>query len=276
MRIIQVSDTHLSASHEHFSHNNRIVSQWLSEQNVDLIVHTGDLGMDSAGTLEDLQLAADWLSGFAAEIVCVPGNHDVGDRIAVKPSQPVNDARLTQWRDLIGPDYWSLDQGGWRLIGLNAMLFDTDHPAEEQQFAWLEATLSTRLPVAIFLHKPLFVEHDEEGPRGYWTVPPAPRRRLLSLLHSANVKLIASGHLHIHRERAFGDIMHVWGPAASFVCGESQEDLGGVRQLGVMEHLFEGDRVTSRFIRPDGLEDLLIDPVQHEIYPRDEANEAAK
>jgi 3',5'-cyclic AMP phosphodiesterase CpdA len=276
MRVIQVSDTHLSASHEHFSNNNRAVTRWLCAQQADLIVHTGDLGMDCAGTLEDLHLAADWVSGFATELVCVPGNHDVGDRIAVKPSQPVNDERLAQWRDVIGPDYWSLDQGGWRLIGLNAMLFDTGHPAEEQQFSWLETTLSTRLPAAVFLHKPLFVEHRDEGPRGYWTVPPEPRRRLLSLLDQANVKLIASGHLHIHRERAFGDTTHVWAPAASFVCGESQEDLGGSRQLGVMEHLFEGDSVTSRFIRPDGLEDLLIDPVQHAIYPRDEATEAAK
>ena len=276
MRVIQVSDTHLSASHEHFSQNNQAVTQWLCAQQADLIVHTGDLGMDCAGTLEDLHLAADWISSFATELVCVPGNHDVGDRVSVKPSQPVNDARLAQWRDVIGPDYWSLDLGGWRLVGLNAMLFDTGHPAEEQQFTWLETTISTSLPVAVFLHKPLFVEHREEGPRGYWTVPPQPRRRLLSMLDQANVKLIASGHLHIHRERAFGDTTHVWGPAASFVCGESQEDLGGVRRLGVMEHLFEGDSVTSRFIRPEGLEDLLIDPVQHEIYPRDEANEAAK
>jgi alkaline phosphatase D len=276
MRIIQVSDTHLSASHEHFSQNNRVVSRWLSAQKADLIVHTGDLGMDCAGTLEDLHVAADWLSGFAAEIVCVPGNHDVGDRVAVKPSQPVNDVRLTQLRDVIGPDYWSLDQGGWRLIGLNAMLFDTAHPAEEEQFAWLANTISTSLPVAVFLHKPLFIDHREEGPRGYWTVPPEPRRRLLALLDQAHVRLIASGHLHIHRQRAFGDTMHVWGPAASFVCGESQEDLGGARQLGVVEHLFDGDSVTSRFIRPDGLEDLLIDPVQHVIYPRDTTHEAAQ
>ena len=275
MRIIQVSDTHLSASHEHFSQNNRVVSQWLSAQKADLIVHTGDLGMDCAGTLEDLHLAADWIGNFATEIVCVPGNHDVGDRIAIKPSQPVNDARLAQWRDLIGPDYWSLDQCGWRLIGLNAMLFDTAHPEEERQFAWLEHTISTGSPVAIFLHKPLFVEDRAEGPCGYWTVSPEPRRRLLDLLDRANVKLIASGHLHIHRQRAFGATSHVWGPAASFVCGESQEDLGGSRQLGVVEHLFDGDSVTSRFIRLDGLEDLLIDPVQHEIYPKDPAHEAA-
>jgi 3',5'-cyclic AMP phosphodiesterase CpdA len=276
MRIIQISDTHLSANHDFFHANNHAITKWLADQQADLIVHTGDLGMDCAGTLEDLHVAADWLSGFAAEIVCVPGNHDVGDRVAVKPSQPVNDVRLTQWRDVIGPDYWSLDQGGWRLIGLNAMLFDTAHPAEEEQFAWLANTISTSLPVAVFLHKPLFIDHREEGPRGYWTVPPEPRRRLLALLDQTHVRLIASGHLHIHRQRAFGDTMHVWGPAASFVCGESQEDLGGARQLGVVEHLFDGDSVTSRFIRPDGLEDLLIDPVQHVIYPRDTTHEAAQ
>jgi len=276
MRIIQVSDTHLSASHLHFSQNNLAVTQWLEAQQADLIVHTGDLGMDCAGGLDDLHFAADWISGFAAEMVCVPGNHDVGDRVEIKPSQPLNDARLAQWRDLIGPDYWSLDRGGWRIIGLDAMLFDTGHPEEQHQFEWLEATISTQLPVAVFLHKPMFIDHREEGPRGYWTVPPEPRRRLLNLLDRANVKLVASGHLHIHRERAFGPTTHVWGPAASFVCGESQEDLGGVRQLGVMEHLFDGDNVTSRFIRPAGLEDLQIDPVQHIIYPRDPTHEVAE
>jgi len=40
--------------------------------------------------------------------------------------------------------------------------------------------------------------------------------------------------------------------------------------------VFDGDSVTSRFIRPDGLEDLLIDPVQHVIYPRDTTQEAAQ
>jgi 3',5'-cyclic AMP phosphodiesterase CpdA len=276
MRIIQVSDTHLSERHAHFSRNSEAISDWLGNQRPDLIVHTGDLGMDCAGSLEDLHLASDWISGFSTEVLCVPGNHDVGDHIAIKPTQPVNDVRLAQWRDLIGPDYWSMDQGGWRLIGIDAMLLGTGHPEEEAQFSWLESVVSTSLPIATFLHKPLFINHREEGACGYWTVSPEPRHRLLALLDRANVGLIASGHLHIYRERLFDTTSHVWGPAASFVCGDSQEDLGGVRRLGVVEHLFDNDRVTSRFIRPDGLDDLQIDPVQHIVYPPSDPSEAAR
>lgn len=267
MRIIQISDTHLSADHNFFHNNNLAITQWLADQQADLIVHTGDLAMDAAGTLEDLHLAVDWLGQFASEVVVVPGNHDVGDRINIKPTQPVNDERLSQWRDMIGPDYWSLDREGWRLIGLNAMLFDTGHASEEAQFEWLQKAIATNNPIAVFLHKPLFIEHRNEGPRGYWTVTPEPRKRLLALLDQANVKLIGSGHLHIHRNVVVDGINHVWGPAASFVCGDSQEDLGGNRLLGVIEHCFSDDSVESRFIRPEGLEDLTIEPVQHYIYP---------
>ena len=179
----------------------------------------------------------------------------------------MNDERLDQWRKMIGPDYWAMDRDGWRLIGLNAMLFDTGHHAEEQQFVWLETAIHTTSPVAVFLHKPLFVDHRDEGPRGYWTVKPEPRKRLLDLLDRADVKLIGSGHLHIHREVTIDGTSHVWSPAASFVCGDSQEDLGGHRHLGVIEHHFTADTVTSRFIRPEGLEDLTIEPVQDRIYP---------
>ena len=103
--------THVSARHQHFPENNRVLCSWLCAQKADLFVHTSDLGMDSAGTLEDLHLAAEWILGFAAESVCVPGNYDVGDRVEIMPTQPVNNARLTKWRDLIGPDDWSRDQG---------------------------------------------------------------------------------------------------------------------------------------------------------------------
>jgi len=267
MRIIQISDTHLSAEHDFFHANNHAITQWLADQQADLIIHTGDLAMDGAGTMDDLHRAVDWMGQFASELVVVPGNHDVGDRISIKASQPVTNERLDQWRSMIGPDYWSLDRGGWRLIGLNAMLFDTGHEAEEEQFAWLENAVDTSSPVAVFLHKPLFVDHRDEGPRGYWTVTPEPRKRLLALLDQADVKLIGSGHLHIHREVEIDGTSHVWGPAASFVCGDSQEVLGGHRHLGVIEHHFTADTVTSRFIRPEGLEDLTIEPVQDRIYP---------
>ncbi len=270
MRIIQISDTHISRRHDFFAGNVAAIAAWLAAHPADLVVHTGDLAMDGAGDAGDLDAGAAWLAGLDTDVACVPGNHDVGDLTTIKPSQTVDDARLDLWRSHVGADRWSLDRSGWRLIGLNAMLFGSGHAEEERQFAWLEATLAAAggSPVAVFLHKPLFVTHPDEPARGYWTVAPAPRARLLALLDAAPVRLIASGHLHIDRHASFGAAAHVWGPAASFVCGESQEDLGGVRRLGLVEHVFHADHVESRFIRPPGLDDLTIEPVQHILYPR--------
>jgi alkaline phosphatase D len=268
LRIIQVSDTHHSVEHHHFKDNTDHLASALAAETVDLIIHTGDLSMDGAGQTSDLELAKQWNSQLPAEVLSMPGNHDVGDLSSNRPTQPVNDSRLGHWRDVIGPDYWVRDIGGWRIVGLNAMLLGTGHGAEEQQSAWLATVLNADQPIAVFLHKPLCIDHVAEAPRGYWTVPPDPRARLLGLLAGQPVKLIASGHLHIQRQKTIDGINHVWAPAASFVVGASQEDLGGERRLGYVEHIFGKDSVESRFIRPDAMEERVIDSVGREIYPR--------
>lgn len=267
MRVVQVSDTHISRNHRYFEANNERIAAHVAALKPDLIVHTGDVSMDGAGDVRDLELARRWVEALPAETLAVPGNHDVGDLPAIKATQPVDDARLAAWRGTFGDDRWSRDIVGWRLIGLNAMLFGTDHAQEQQQFEWLAPLLVTEKSIALFMHKPLCVADPSEPACGYWTVSPQPRRTLLELLDPAPVRLVATGHLHIHRQAQIGGISHLWGPAASFVCGSSQEDLGGERRLGLIEHTFSEDGVTSRFVRADGLEDLLIEPVQHMIYP---------
>jgi len=124
------------------------------------------------------------------------------------------------------------------------------------------------MPIALFMHKPLCIDDVSEGARGYWTVAPEPRHRLLALVAAAPVRMIATGHLHIHRQAEIGGIDHVWGPAASFVCGDSQEDLGGARRLGIIEHVFSADGVASHFLRTEDLEELQIEPVLERIYPK--------
>lgn len=266
MRIVQISDTHLSVEHPHFAANNAALKAHLAGLKPDLIVHTGDLSMDGAAHRRDLQLARTWNDELPAEVLSIPGNHDVGDLISNRPDQPVNDERLRQWRDIIGPDWWVHDQGGWRLIGLNAMVLGSGHEDEEAQYAWLESVLDDAKPVALFLHKPLCIDTLNEGPRGYWTVPPAPRARLLSLLAGKPVQLIGSGHLHIQRQRTIDDVHHVWSPAGSFVVGDMQEDLGGERVLGYVEHTLGDTHMESRCVRPDGMKEAPLDPVRDVIY----------
>ncbi len=266
-RVLQVSDTHLSARHDHFAANVEAVGRHLAASRPDLVVSTGDLCMDGAGAVADLDRAAEWYRGLGAPVRAVPGNHDVGDTPAIRADQPVDDDRLAAWRRRFGDDFWSVDVEDWRLVGLDAMLFATGHPEEERQYAFLVEAAATDRRLALFLHKPLFVDRPDEGPRGYWSVPPAPRARLFAAIGAADLGLVASGHLHIFRARRIDGVDHVWGPSAAFVCGPIQEDLGGERVIGLVEHVFAGREVVSRFLRPDGVADTPLDPVHDEIYP---------
>ncbi len=267
MRILQISDTHLSRRHLHFARNAEVLAAWVRGHRPDLVINTGDASMDGAMELDDLEYTAEWHGALGAPVRAVPGNHDVGDIASIRPDQVIDAPRLDAWRRIMGPDRWSVDIPGWRLIGLNGMLLGSDHPEEAAQHAWLEEAVQVDRRIALFLHKPFFIEHPEEGPRGYWTVLPEPRRRLMDLLASASLKLVASGHLHGWRQESRDGVDYVWAPSGAFVVGAMQEDLGSERRLGAVEHVFTPEGVTSRFVTTDGFEDLLIDPVVREIYP---------
>lgn len=134
MRLLQISDTHLSARHDAFRDNAEAFASWVASQHADLVVHSGDLAMDGAGDAADLHHAMDWIRSLDREVLIVPGNHDVGDTAAIRPDQTVDDARLAAWRDIVGPDRWVRDAAGSRLIGLNAMLLGSGHAEEEHHF----------------------------------------------------------------------------------------------------------------------------------------------
>lgn len=267
-RVLQISDTHLSVRHDHFASNVEVIRLHVAAAAADLVINTGDLCMDGAGDARDLAVAADWHASLGAPVRAVPGNHDVGDIAAIRPDQLVDDARLAAWRARFGADFWSLDVEDWRLVGLNAMLLGSGHPEEERQYAFLAVAAATDRRLALFLHKPLFIESADEGPRGYWTVKPGPRARLLTAIGTADLGLVASGHLHIARARRIDGVDHVWGPSAAFVCGAIQEELGGERVIGLVEHVFAGREHASRHLRPEGVADMPLDPVHDEIYPR--------
>lgn len=278
MRIIQISDTHISRRHPLFADNVAVVRAWLERTPCDLVVNTGDLSMDGASEAEDLADAAAWHEGLGVPFLAVPGNHDVGDVAELRSDQMLDDARLARFRELVGADAWVREIAGWRLVGLDAMLLGTGHPEEERQFEWLAETLSGQAPTALFLHKPLFVDDPGEGPRGYWTVRPEPRRRLLDLLRGVDLRLVASGHLHVARLRVFDGVPHVWAPSAAFVCGPIQgDDIPGERRIGAVIHDFDETTIASRivFLDGEGAENRVIDPHIAAIYPAPAAREAA-
>ena len=151
MKIIQITDTHLSPSKPHFNGNWEPLRDWILQTGADLIIHTGDLTVDGADHEDDIAFSLELMRQLPMPVLIVPGNHDVGHLPG--SAQPVDAARLERWRRLAGPDYWVSDHGSWRLIGLNSLLFG--HGDTEEDGAVLLAGRgvgSTRRPARRDLH----------------------------------------------------------------------------------------------------------------------------
>ncbi|WP_025090518.1 metallophosphoesterase family protein, partial [Brucella intermedia] len=152
MRIVQITDTHLSPIKPHFNRNWEPLVAWIDQQKPDLIIHTGDLTVDGADVEADLLFCRACLNELPARVLTLPGNHDIGH--LPESHQPVNAQRLMRWRRHIGPDRWAENFGNWRIIGLNSLVIGSGEAEEAEQFQWLEDELknSDGKPVAVFAH----------------------------------------------------------------------------------------------------------------------------
>jgi 3',5'-cyclic AMP phosphodiesterase CpdA len=274
VRVVQITDTHLSPGKRHFAPNWAPLADWIHSVRPDLVVHTGDLSVDGADVEADLIHCAELLRALPCPVLSVPGNHDVGDLPGTR--QPVDAERLDRWRRIVGPDRWVHDQPGWRLIGLNSQVIGAGSDEEMAQFAWLEGLLdaSEGRGVVVFTHKPVFVDRPDEGDTGYWSLRPTPRRRLLDLLERHGVALVASGHLHRAWTGSHAGTRYLWAPASSFTVGPMERDMPGERILGAVIHTLD-ETVSSEIVALPTLQPFVIDDVIHEVYPRHVPAEAA-
>jgi 3',5'-cyclic AMP phosphodiesterase CpdA len=267
VRVIQITDTHLSRTKPHFAQNWPTLAAWVRSRRPALVIHTGDVTVDGAGQEDDMVVCAAALGEFGAPALCVPGNHDVGE--ARHAFQPVNTERIARWRRHFGPDHWFHDIEGWRLVGLDSLLFGSGEPEEERQFDWLEAAMRSAgdRRLAWFMHQPLFVDEPEEGDAGYWAIGPEPRARLLDLARR-RVALVASGHVHRALDRSLGGARYIWAPSAGFVCGPVlQPEMVGELRLGAVLYEFAPDGFEASIEDIAGLRPFVIDDVVHEVYP---------
>ena len=267
MKIIQITDTHVSPGKPHFNGNWEPLARWINDSGADLVIHTGDLSVDGADEDEDLVFSMDLMRQVAVPMLIVPGNHDVGHLPG--SAQPVNAERLARWRRLVGPDRWVEDRGNWRLIGLNSQLMGFEDGEDEAQFEWLETTLASRgdRRVAIFAHKPLFVDTPDEGDTGYWSVRPNQRQRLYDLIAAHDVALFGSGHLHWAWKGGFKTTSTVWAPPAAFILDKMEREMPGERFVGAAIHTF-GDDVTTELVAVPGMTAYFLDDVVEEVYPQ--------
>jgi 3',5'-cyclic AMP phosphodiesterase CpdA len=268
LRVIQISDTHLSRQKPHFAGNWPPLAAWIAAERPDLVIHTGDLTVDGADTEDDLSHCAALMRDLGVRFRALPGNHDVGD--ARHRHQPVDAARLARWQRHFGPDHWVDDAEDWRLIGIDAMLIGSGEPEEVAQLAWLEEMMAAAdgRRLAWFLHKPLFLDRPDEGDTGYWSVKPEPRRPLLALLRRHRVALVASGHLHKARDFVDNGTRYLWAPSSAFLCGPSvQAEMPGDKRLGAVSYRFETADFRAEIVDVPGLIEHWIDDLIEEVYP---------
>jgi len=275
--ILQVTDSHLSSRKDFFRDNFERIRAIVEAAPPELTVASGDLSLDGADHGEDLAFAATALGRFPGPLMALPGNHDTGSHIHTMPKQPFDDARLARFQAHCGAGRGLHDLPGWRIIGLNSEVMGTGHPEEVAQARFIAEAADTagERRIALFLHKPVFVTGLDDQTFDYWSVPPHARAVLAPLLEHPGLRLVASGHLHLHHEFTRGRVAYVWAPPLSFVVEEEdQRGLPGARHCGALLHHLQEDHVETELLRPDGMEDMLLGPIRHLTYPRPAAAKA--
>jgi alkaline phosphatase D len=122
--------------------------------------------------------------------------------------------------------------------------------------------------IALFLHKPVFVTEPGDPTFDYWSVPPQARAALAPLLDHPGLRLVASGHLHLHHGFTRGRVAFAWAPPLSFIVNPAEQPgLPGERVCGALLHRLHADGVETVLLAPDGMEVPSLDNIRTETYP---------
>ncbi len=270
-----VADSHLSRRAAEAERNWSAVVDHVRRTGPELVVHVGDLSLDGAHDAGDLDYARAHLDRLApTPWVAVPGNHDIGDNPipGADPTDVVTEERLGPWTRWVGPHWWATDVGDWRLVGVNAQLFGSGLPAEDQQWTWLEgvvgASATRERPLALVSHKPLQASDEELATAPPVRFVPTPARdRLRDLLDDVRVNpLVVSGHVHQFRSLDLDGTSHVWAPTTWAILPDSWQATIGTKRCGVV-HLELSDTVAHRLVEPDGLRQLVVGEDTPLYYP---------
>jgi 3',5'-cyclic AMP phosphodiesterase CpdA len=221
-RLTQISDTHLARRLTKLTDNFHRVSEHINANRPDLVINSGDLAFDGPTNRDDLEFARELHDALPAPCRYLPGNHDIGDnptQVGPVPPQPATEQNRQTFLAVFGEDRWRFEAAGWCFIGLNSMILNTGLASEAEQFDWLASQLSATggKPVALFLHKPLFLNSPDDPELAATSiryVPMLVRSRLIEMLRAVDLRLVASCHVHQRRDFTYSRVRHVWAPSA--------------------------------------------------------------
>lgn len=269
MRLVVVSDSHLSPLSPAADRNWAAVVDHVATVRPDLVVHGGDLAASAGGDPLTLAHARHRLDELAVPWRVVPGNHDVGnpwdDRDRVIEARGAYEAAVGErfWWSDHDQDHGAGDQGagpsGWRLVGLDSQALVTGHPDDEDDWSWLARALDTDRPVALFQHRPLAPTSPTERDTDRRYLPEPHRARFRRMLADSTVRLVVSGHVHQWRDQVIDGIRHVWAPSTWASITDSFQPVIGTKVVGLIE-VDLGDDVDVALVVPDGTTQLVHDP----------------
>jgi 3',5'-cyclic AMP phosphodiesterase CpdA len=266
-RLTQISDTHLSRNFAKLTDNFHRVGEHIDTNRPDLVINTGDVSWDGPTSRADLEFAKELHDALPADCRYLPGNHDIGDNptaVGVTPPCLATEARRDAFVSVFGEDRWQFEAASWRFIGLNSLIMNTGIPSEAEQEDWLTAQLAgaNRKPVALFLHKPLFLnvpDDPEQVGTSFRFIPQPVRARLAALLGEYDIRLVASGHVHQRRDFTYGRTRHIWAPSVGFIVPDRMQEVIGKKETGLVEFRFRPESFEVRHVRASGQVDVNLD-----------------
>jgi 3',5'-cyclic AMP phosphodiesterase CpdA len=241
-RLTQISDTHLSRSARfaRLTENFHRVSEHINAVRPDLVINSGDVSWDGPTSRDDLDYAKGLHAALPVNCRYLPGNHDIGDNptaVGEPPSHRANEKDRAAFVDAFGEDRFQFEAAGWYFVGLNSLIMNTAIPSEAAQMDWFAEKLSDAngKPIALFLHKPLFLQtpEDPETPATAIRFVPQPvRAQLVKMFDAHDVRLVASGHVHQRRDFTYGRTRHIWAPSTGFVMPDRIQEVMAERKPG--------------------------------------------
>jgi len=266
-RLTQISDTHLARRLTKLTDNFHRLSEYIDASRPDLVINSGDVAFDGPASPKDLDYARSLHDALPVACRYLPGNHDIGDNpteIGPTPSQRVSVKDRQAFISVFGDDRWRFEAAGWCFIGLNSLVMNSGLGSEAEQFDWLAAELAGAKgkPVALFLHKPLYLnapDDPELEATSFRYVPQPARARLIEMLRSADLRLVASGHVHQRRDFTFAGIRQIWAPSAGFIISDARQERIGIKEVGLVEYRFQPDSFDVRHVKAPGQVNLDLD-----------------
>ncbi len=254
------------ASHRHTNARLKHVLKAVNRERPAFVVHVGDMihPVPEAATYPiAVTNFKETMAALDAPCHLVPGNHDIGDKVAdYVPAGVIREEFLELYTRHFGPQFHAFEKGDCRFIVINTSLVNSGLDAELAQRNWLERELaaSGERRIFLFIHYPPYIA-DPAEPGHYDNIDEPGRSWLLDLLARHQVEAVFTGHVHNFFLNRHGRTNIYSLPSTGFVRADytemfrvappdgAERGRNDTAKLGFMRIDVYKDRIVPQFIR---------------------------